>query len=139
MPAAYPTKLRRQAVKSFLRGDGIADEVGVVFGVSGSAVSRWVKHFREYGTYEPRPRGGGSFSRVQISRLLTVLDAFTDATTDEITRVYNYELPKKERVHRSSILRALKREGFVFKKNGRGLQNKTVPTSQPIEKDSNNG
>ncbi len=89
---------------------------------------------RQYGSVEPTPKAGGWFSQVDVNRLLTVVYASPDATTEELTRMYNCQLKDASRVHRSSILRALKREGFVFKKNVRGPQNRTDPTSRPPEK-----
>lgn len=129
MPAPYPVELKTAAVASFERGEGTADEVAERFNVGRSTLLTWMKQHRERGTLEPAPRGGGNFSPVDVKRLLRVLHASRDSTTAELTKAYNAGLPRGERVHRSSILRALKREGFVFKKNGRGRRSKIVPTS----------
>jgi hypothetical protein len=48
-----------------------------------------------------------------------------DATSSEVTASYNRRVPRGLRVHRSSIVRALDRAGFVFKKNAIVRQNKT--------------
>lgn len=116
-------------VDAFERGEGTASEVALRFGVSRRSVQAWTRRFRMQGTLEPASRGGGNFSQVDVSRLLGALEERRDATTDEITRAYDRGLSREQRVHRSSILRALKREGFVFKKNVRGPQNKTGRTS----------
>jgi hypothetical protein len=50
-------------------------------------------------------------------------------TTGELALSYNRAVPKSRRAHRSSILRALHRAGYVFKKNGLVLLNRTGPTS----------
>jgi transposase len=42
-------------------------------------------------------------------------------------------------VHRSSILRALQRTGYVFKKNDRGRPNRIVPPSRPSVTPSGSG
>ena len=60
----------------------------------------------------------------------------TKGTEELITyRKYMWEdaafFDRAERVHRSSILRALQRTGYVFKKNGRAPRNRTDPTSRP--------
>jgi transposase len=129
MPAPYPVELKEAAVAAFERGEGTADEVAERFGVGRSSLLAWAKQLRDRGTLNPAPRGGGNFSQVDLKRLLRVLDARRDSTTDELTKAYNAGRPKGERVHRSSILRALKREGFVFKKNARGPQSRTGPMS----------
>jgi hypothetical protein len=62
-----------------------------------------------------------------------------DATTDELTKAYNAQRPKAHRVHRSSILRALQRQGYVFKKNGHDRRSRIVRTSARSETPSNAG
>ena len=59
-------------------------------------------------------------SPVDIPVLETVVQETRDATTEELTREYKRRVDRAHRVHRSSILRALHRTGYVFKKNGRG-------------------
>jgi len=53
-----------------------------------------------------------------------------DVTTHELAATYNRRVHRSARVHRSSILRALRRAGYVFKKNAFVLQSKTAPTSK---------
>ena len=139
MPAPYPVELKVAALAAFERGEGTADEVAERFNVGRSSLLAWSRQLRENGTLEPAPRGGGNFSPVDVKRLLRLLNSNRDSTTAELTKAYNAGLPKDERVHRSSILRALKREGFVFKKNGRGPQSRTAPTSASNAKRSNAG
>lgn len=127
MPSPYPTELKRAAVAAVERGEGTLDEVAEQFGVGKRTLCTWLACQREGISLEPAARGGGNFSSVDIKRLLALVSATRDATTDELTRAYNAGSAKRARVHRSSILRALKREGFVFKKNVRGPQNKTDP------------
>jgi transposase len=129
MPAPYPTKLKMAAVSAFESGEGTANEIAAQFEIGVRTLSTWCRQLRERGTLEPAQRGGGNFSRVDVPRLLKVMAERRDATTDEITRVYNSGQPKRLKVHRSSILRALRREGFVFKKNGLGQWNKIGRTS----------
>lgn len=136
MPAPYPTKLKMAAVAAFESGEGTANEVAAQFGIGARTLATWCKQLRDRGTLEPAQRGGGNFSRVDIPRLLKVMAARRDATTDEITRAYNSGQSKHRKVHRSSILRALRREGFVFKKNGQGQWSKTERTSARNEKHS---
>jgi hypothetical protein len=69
----------------------------------------------------------------------TVVSDGRDATTEELTWEYNRRVGRARRVHRSSILRALHRSGYVFKKNVRGPQNRIAPTSTPNAKRSASG
>ena len=59
----------------------------------------------------------------------TVVREKPDRTTDELTREYNRRVPRRHRVHRSSIFRALGRAEYVCKKNARARPNKTGPMS----------
>ena len=72
---------------------------------------------------------------VVVTRVLEVMHAIArdtpDAPTGELTRVYTRRVPLAHRVHRSSVLRALRRTGYVFKKTVRGPRNRTGPTSAP--------
>jgi transposase len=129
MPAPHPIELRRAAVAALESGEDDAEGVAERFGVSRSTLLAWARRQRIHGTLEASPRGGGNFSQVDVGRLMTALDEHRDGTSDELTRAYNAGLPRARRVHRSSILRTLKREGFVFKKNVRGPQSKTDRTS----------
>lgn len=129
MPSPHPIELRLAAVAAIERGEGTLEEVAEQFGIGKRTLSTWLARQRDGVPLEPSARGGGNFSTVDIKRLLALVAATRDATTDELTRAYNAKLAKKGRVHRSSILRALKREGFVFKKNVRGPQSKTAPKS----------
>lgn len=77
----------------------------------------------------PRKKGGGWVSPVDLTMLHGVVGAACDATTEEITWEYNRRVGRGRRIHRSSILRALRRSGYVFKKNARGRRNRIMRTS----------
>ena len=81
---------------------------------------------RDRGTVLPVPRGGGWYSPVDIPLLHALLTERPDRTTEELTRAYNQRAAPEAQVHRSSVLRALQRTGYVFKKNGRGRPSKTA-------------
>jgi transposase len=105
----------------------VADEVGI----GPATLKRWVQAFRETGTVAPRARGGGWCSPVALSALHALVHERPDMTTDELTRAYNRRVPQRAWVHRSSILRALPRSGYVFKNNGPGPRNLIIRASQP--------
>jgi transposase len=129
MPAPYPIELRRAAVAALESGEDTVNGIADRFRVGRSTLLAWAKLFREGKGLEPAPRGGGRFSDVDVELLLTVLKQRRDATAEELTRAYNAKCARGRRTSRSSITRALKRAGFVFKKNARVPQSKTAQTS----------
>lgn len=138
MPDAYPLALRERAVRLYTAG-GTYKSVAADLAISVSSVLRWVMRDRETGSVAPLARGPGRHPAVAWNVLQQVLDAKPDGVTDELTRLYNGRVPRPQRVHRSSILRALKRAGYVFKKNARGPQKPTAPTSAPSARPSSSG
>jgi transposase len=130
MPNPLPIELRERAVRAYEDGHESCEVVAERLSLNPWTLLRWIGRQRETGSVAPLPRGGGRVSPVDIAVLETVVRDTRDATTEELTRAYNARVALAQRVHRSSILRALHREGYVFKKNGRGLQNRTAPTSK---------
>ena len=129
MPQPYPIELRQRAVAAYEAGDGTYTEVAARFGVSPRALEMWVARFRAEASVAPRPPGGGWTSPVDRAVLEVILREHIDATSHEISVAYNKRVPKAERVHRSSVLRALHRFGYVVKKNGSARRSKAGPTS----------
>lgn len=119
--SGYPIGLRERVVRALESGEYTYEEVAELFGVGRASVSRWGRLRRETGSVEPRPRGGGNFSQVCLKTVRELVEKQPDRTSYELTKAYNNLIPRKERVHRSSIQRALSRMGYVFKKNGRVL------------------
>jgi transposase len=138
MPKAYPMALRERAVQLYAAG-GTYESVASDLVISVSSVLRWVMLDRESGSVAPRGYGGGRRPAVDWHLLQQVLDEKPDAVTDELTRRYNARVSRADRVHRSSILRGLKRAGYVFKKNARGPQKRTDRTSGPSARPSSRG
>jgi transposase len=130
MPNAHPTGLRERAVRAYEAGEGSYDDVAARFGIGSRTLQDWVALWRATGRMEPQPKGGGNPSPVDIEVLEDVLRERPDAVVDELRASYNDRVPKARRVHRSSILRALHRRGYVFKKNVRGPQSRTGRTSK---------
>jgi transposase len=121
MPNPFPRELREQAVRAYEAGADSIPTVAAVFGVSVPTLQRWITRQRRTGTVDPLARGGGWISPVDTAHLLHLVDARPDRTLEELTRAYNRGAPL--RVHRSSIVRALERAGYVHKKNGPGRWN----------------
>ena len=129
MPNPYPIELRTRAVAAYEGGEGSYALVARRFSVSGRTLVRWVARERDIGSVAPFKKGGGWQSPVDLAVMHVVVREKPDGTTEELTRGYNRRVSKPHRVHRSSFLRALRRCGYVFKKNVRGPQKRTDPTS----------
>jgi transposase len=126
MPNPYPTALRERAVRAYEGSAETYAEVAARFSVHINTLVRWVQGARDRGTVLPAPRGGGWYSPVDLPLLQALLTEQPDRTTEELTRAYNRRAAPEAQVHRSSVLRALQRTGYVFKKNARGPRSKTV-------------
>ena len=96
------------------------------FSISVATLIRWVQRERETGSVAPLAKRGGWRSPVDVALLHRLVRERPDRTTDELTRAYTRRVGPAGRVHRSSLLRALQRTGYLFKKNGRGRRNKIV-------------
>jgi transposase len=131
MPNPYPIELRTRAVTAYEAGDGSFERVAQRFSVCSRSLVRWVARARDIGSVAPLKKGGGWQSPVDLAVMHAVVRDKPDGTTEELTRAYNRQVRKAHRVHRSSFLRALRRSGYVFKKNVRGPQRVTDPTCTP--------
>ncbi len=131
MPNPYALDLRERAVAAYETGEDSYEVVAHQFSLASRTLVRWVARARELGSVAPFAKGGGWQSPVDLPVLHAVVRERPDGTTEELTRQYNRRVGAARRVHRSSVLRALRRSGYVFKKNVRGPQNRTGPTSRP--------
>lgn len=125
----YPIELRELAVNCFLAGKGTAKELAEQYGVSPRTLEYWVARFRATGKVEPLPRGGGNRSRIRPDILDELVRTRPDWTSYELTAAYNRKVGRAASVSRSSIIRALSRCGYVFKKNATDRRSKIGPTS----------
>lgn len=139
MPNPYPTALRERAVRAYESGtEGYADVAArVAIGVN--TLLRWVQRARATGDVAPFDKRGGWRSPVDIGLLHRLVHEKPDCTTGELTRAYNREAAAGARVHRSSVLRALRRTGYVFKKNDRGPRSRIVTASAPNARRTGSG
>lgn len=130
MPAPHPIELRERVVRAYERSGESVIVVAARFGVAPAAVERWLRLKRQTASVAPRARGGGNHSAIDVAVLSRLVVELRDATTYELTTAYNRVAGRGNEVHRSSILRALRRSGFVFKKNGFAHSSKSDPTSE---------
>jgi len=128
MPNPYPVELRERAVVAYEAGEGSYEHVAQRFSVCSRSLVRWVARARDIGSVVPLKKCGGWQSPVDLNALHAVVREKPDGTTEELTRAYNRQVGRAHRVHRSSFVRALRRCGYVFKKNVRGPQRATALT-----------
>ena len=139
MANPFPIELRERAVRAYETSGETQATVAALFGLNPWTLMRWVARQRTTGSVAPAPKRGGRISPVDRTVLRAVVCETPDATTAMLARAYNARVPRTAQVHRSSILRALHRLQFVFKKNGRGPRNWTAPTSRPSARSSARG
>ena len=103
-------------------------EVAEQFDISRTTLVQWLRLRRETGDLEPYPWGGGMPAKVDASVLEQVLAELPDGTRAELTTLYNRKVERTARVHESSVYRALRRLGYVSKKNSRGRRSRNGRT-----------
>ena len=123
MPNPYPIALRERAVRAYENGTDRYGDVAAHFSISVATLIRWVHRDRETGSVAPLVKRGGWRSPEEVARLHRLVHERPDRPTDELTRAYNRRAGPAGRIPRSSILPALQRTGYVFKKNGPGRPN----------------
>ena len=129
MSDPLPIELRERAVRAYENGEGSYAVIAERFQISMRSLFRWVARFRETGSVTPYPKGGGNFSKVDIEAMNQVVAAYPGSTALELLRKYNEQVEEEHKTSRSSFMRALHREGYVYKKNGLARRNTTARTS----------
>lgn len=129
MASPYDVALRERAVTAYERGEGSYAHLSALFDVDHRTLERWVARWRDTGTVAPKPRGGGWTCPIDRAVLRAVVGNAPDATVSELCVAYNRRVSRARRTTRASFHRALRREGFVLKKNGRGRVKSTGPMS----------
>ena len=120
MPNPYDVALRTRAVMAYERGEGSYAQLAALFDVDHHTLERWVARWRVARSIEPRPRGGGWRSPIDLDVLRVLVRAVPDATLAEMCAEYNRRAPRAQPTTRASFHRALIREAFVVKKNAHG-------------------
>lgn len=131
MADPYPVELRTRVVLAYESGEGSYDTISQRFSIGICSVRRWVQRSRSEGHVDARRHGGGNVSTVREEEIDAILERFGDATAGEITAEFNRGRRGAQRVHVSSIKRALHRFGYVVKKNGCGRSNSYALMSRP--------
>lgn len=136
MAESHPVELRLRVVKAYESGDESYPKVAARFQVGEASAKRWVWLYRRTGQVEPTPKAGGTPSIVTKEAIEAALAVVRDATAGERTAEFNRGRPRKDRVHVSSMKRALHRHGYVVKKSADGRWRVCVPTSSRSAKRS---
>jgi transposase len=131
MAEAHPVELRVRVVTAYESGAGSYPEVAAQFDVGEASVKRWVRLQRRDGDVAPTPKAGGRTSRITLDDLEAALVVIRDATAGELTAEFNRARHRRDRVHVSSIKRALRRHGYVVKKSADGRWRVCGRTSSP--------
>jgi transposase len=131
MAESHPVELRARVVAAYESSDESYPEVAARFQVGEASVKRWVWLHRRTGHVEPTPKAGGTPSNVTRDAIEVALAVVRDATAGELTAEFNRGRPRRERVHVSSMKRALHRHGYVVKKSADGRWRVCAPTSSP--------
>ena len=129
MGEPHPNALRERVVRAYEAGEGAYPDIAARFSIGEATVKRWVWRYRRHGTVEPTPKGGGTPSSVTAEDIAELLKRLSDATAQELTAEFNRPRTRRERVHVSSMKRALHRHGYVVKKNAAGRWSVCAPTS----------
>jgi transposase-like protein len=127
MANAYGVELRERAVRAYRRGDGTLVQVATTFAIDPRTLQRWIAHERATGSLVAKPKAGGWRCPIVLSLLHAVLAAAPDATIAELCWEYNRSAPATGQTTVTSFGRAMRREGYVLKKNGRGRVRSIAP------------
>jgi transposase len=113
MPKTYSGDLRARVTAAITSGMS-RNEAAEVFGVAISTAIKWMQRLRDTGSWEAKPRGGGTSPLEQhTERILAVVSAQPDATLKEIQAVL-----RKVGIHtsKSALDRFLARHNVTRKK-----------------------
>lgn len=131
MAEAHPIELRKRVVAAYESGGGTYPEVADQFAVGEASVKRWVRLKRRAGDVAPTAKAGGRVSTISLGDIEAALATVRDATAGELTAEFNRTRRRPDRVHVSSIKRALRRHGYVVKKSADGHWRVCGQTSSP--------
>lgn len=131
MAGPLSSDLRERIVRAYEDGDETRDEVAELFQVGRASVNRLVRRYRETGSVEPSPHGGGK-PRKMTSRgekvLRALIEERPDATIPEFVRLMVERA--KLTLSTSTMGRELARLGLSRKKSPSSPRNSPPPASK---------
>jgi transposase len=129
MPNPYDESLRQRVIRAYEAGEGTYEDLAALFALGARTIQRWVVRYRAEGTLVPLPKGGGWHSPIQLPVLHRLIAEAPDATCAELCWAYNRQASAAHQTTPSSLWRAMRRAGYVLKKNGHARARSTGPTS----------
>lgn len=129
--------LRRRIIKAWQAEKLQVPELAKRFAVGTATVKRLIRRFRETGSVEPLPHGGGQKPRIaagKLPRVQRLLEANPDWSIEELATAYNKQ--EGSTVSRSTMGRAVARLGFTRKKSPSLPRNATPNALRPGAKAS---
>ncbi len=129
MPNPWDDTLRRRAVHAYEAGEGAYEDLAALFEIGVRTLQRWVQEYRAEGALTPKPKGGGWRSPILMPTLHGLIAEAPDATCAELCFEYNRRVSAAHHTTPSSLWRAVRRAGYVVKKNGRVRVRSIAPTS----------
>lgn len=124
--------LRRRIIQAWKAEKLRVPELANRFSVGTATVKRLIRRFRETGSVEPLPHGGGQKPKIpaeKLPRVQRLLEANPDWSVEEITAAYNRQ--EGAGVSRSTMVRAVARLGFTRKKSPSLPRNATPHALRP--------
>jgi transposase len=124
--------LRRRIIQAWQAEKLRVPELADRFAVGTATVKRLIRRFRETGSVEPLPHGGGQKPKIPASKLPRVqrlLEANPDWSIEELTAAYNRQ--EGTDLSRSTMDRTVRRLGFTRKKSALLPRNATPHALPP--------
>lgn len=83
MPAALSIDLRQRVIAAYQAKEGSQRQLAERFKVSSSFVRDLTRHYRQTGTVEPKPHGGGAIAKLGTAQL-PIVQALVEAQPDAL-------------------------------------------------------
>ncbi len=129
---ALSLDLRSRIIEAWQAEKLRVPDLAARFAVGTATVKRLIRRFRETGSIQPRPHGGGQRPKIPADRLPCVrrlVEANPDWSVEELTAAYNRQ--ERVTVSRSTMDRAVRRLGFTRKKSPSLPRNATPHALRP--------
>jgi transposase len=130
--SALSLDLRRRIIQVWQAEKPRVEDLAARFSVGTATVKRLTRRFRETGSVEPQPHGGGQRPKIPTEKLLRVqrlLEANPDWSVEELAAAYNRQ--EGTTVSRSTMARTIARLGFTRKKSPSLPRNATPNALRP--------
>jgi transposase len=130
MPAPLSSDLRCRVIAAWQANPASRASLPQLFRIAPATLTRWIALFRQTGSVEPRPHGGGASALIPNSCLgivLTLAQEHPDATLGELCD--DYACCTDQSVSIMTLDRALDRLELTRKKKHSAPASETAPTS----------